>query len=443
MSLLTVENYVSVTSGMKSLAPEWQPTEKNLKANGMLAMYLGNEHNLGLPEDYENREWFESLLSHAWLDTKLPVGSAERENMLLVQRAIGYEFANERLLLQAFTRRSFREKGCFRGADYEVLELAGDSILAAVMYRILLRQYGHDLHDSNQGKIFLCACDEGTLSGLKQKYTSKDYLAGRCTAMGFDRFIRYGEQDDRSKPDAKEDVMEAILGAVAMDSGWDMSVLEDVTEKLLDVHLAANPSDEKTDDFDLLNAWWQKRFGVRPDYVTRRSTEPGEAAYECELRISLRDLDAERDWSDWLKKEDDFLLNRWIQGNELVLRSRQGSRSNARSVCAREGIHFLKQAGLYMNLKDTGIRPNIEEAIGQLQILSQRGYVGIAEYSFTDYEDYWECTCRVNSFWDSMDAESKKAAKKLAAFAVLIQIMRSAGLDDPEWDRMLEEAALE
>ena len=443
---LTIHNYQENTIGIASLAPEWQPTEKNLKANGMLAMWFEKGHQLSLPaEDEGSRRLFEQLLAYAWNDTKLPVGSPEREAILRIQAQIGYDFANERLLLQALTRRSYHQDDpMLRGADCEVLELVGDSVLSSCVYRILLRQYGHFSSRGEAGKLFFGGLDEGKLSRIKQRYTSKDFLAGRCAALGFDRFIRYGKDDDRSKPDAREDTMEAIIGAAAVDSEWDMAILEDVVEKLLDIHLTFDPWKEEEDDFDRLNGWWQKRFGSHPVYKTERSAEnapDGSALYTCELRFCLSALDSGRDWEAWMAgKEKDFLWRPDIWGDEVAFFSRRISRSEARTMCASAGIDFLKKAGIFMNLKDTGIRPNPEDAINQLQILHQRGYVGAAKYDFIDCDDGWECFCTVDTFQDGVDAAKKKDAKKLAAFAVLIMIMRSAGIDDAAWDQQLGDA---
>ena len=91
-----------------------------------------------------------------------------------------------------------------------------------------------------------------------------------------------------------------------------------------------------------------------------------------------------------------------------------------------------------MNLKDCGVTPRLDDAINQLQILHQRGYVGEARYEFIDGDDFWECTCTVDSFWEGIDARSKKESKKLAAYVVLIKIMISAGIDDAEWDKVFE-----
>lgn len=87
-----------------------------------------------------------------------------------------------------------------------------------------------------------------------------------------------------------------------------------------------------------------------------------------------------------------------------------------------------------MNLKDCGFEPKLEDSINQLQILHQRGFIGEVKYEFEDYDDRWECKCSVDSFWDGVEETSKKESKKKAAFAVLLQIFRSAGITNEKWD---------
>lgn len=443
VSKINLENYAARTAGMESLI--WEPTEKNLKANHMLQMYLGDEHNVA--ENFDggkerDEKTIEYLLAHAWNDTKLKPGSAERENMLVVQEAIGYSFANERLLLQAFTRRAFCVDAMLRGADYEVLELVGDSLMSVAVLKVILRQHARFLGRSDDGELFFCDYDEGDVSRIKQKYTSKDYLVCRCEALGFDKFIRYGKDDDQSKPDAKEDVMEAIVAAVAIDCEWDMDVVEDVVERILDIHLDFDPWDASRDHFDVLNSWWQRKFGVRPEYKVRKSDEKdpqGRALFECDLTFHLPDFD-DRDWDAWYAQIGDewYVPGHDRIDDDVVFHSRRISKSEARSICAEAGLAFIKAAGLFMNLKDCGFMPKLEDSINQLQILHQRGFIGEVKYDFSDYDDVWECKCSVDSFWDSVEGSSKKESKKKAAFAVLIQIFRSAGITDEAWDKVFE-----
>ena len=75
---ITQQNYTERTRNMPSLLPAWIPDERNLKANGMLKMYLGEEHNvvMGFDGNPHDERSIEHLLAHAWNDTKLKPGTA-------------------------------------------------------------------------------------------------------------------------------------------------------------------------------------------------------------------------------------------------------------------------------------------------------------------------------------------------------------------------------
>ena len=62
----------------------------------------------------------------------------------VVQNQIGYAFKNQKLLRQAFVRKSYSaENG---GENNEVLEFIGDTVLSAAVMRYLTTKYGNDLH---------------------------------------------------------------------------------------------------------------------------------------------------------------------------------------------------------------------------------------------------------------------------------------------------------
>lgn len=61
--------------------------------------------------------------------------------------------------------------------------------------KVFFRQHARFLGRSDEGNLYFCDYDEGDISRIKQKYTSKDYLSSRCTDLGFDKYIRYGKDD--------------------------------------------------------------------------------------------------------------------------------------------------------------------------------------------------------------------------------------------------------
>ena len=65
----------------------------------------------------------------------------------------------------------------------------------------------------------------------------------------------------------QEDLFEAIVGAVALDSDWDMDALSTVVERMLNPEFYfENGFGESIDYVGLLQQWYQKRYGQIPVY---------------------------------------------------------------------------------------------------------------------------------------------------------------------------------
>ena len=138
-----------------------------------------------------------------------------------VESAIGYHFNNKRLLKQAFFRSSFaHENG---RESNEVLEFVGDKVLDIAVIRILLEKYAK----SNNGEeFFKSSKQEGDLTKIKSSLVSTGYLADSFNDLDVEEFIYYGKSDLNNNAtdvtSVKEDVFEAIIGAIALDSNWDI-----------------------------------------------------------------------------------------------------------------------------------------------------------------------------------------------------------------------------
>ena len=150
----------------------------------------------------------------------------------LIRQALGYEFINENLLRQAFTRRAFALEYGLSGCSEE-LEFLGDSILNHVVTKELIRQLS-DVDNTHTDAPFRLdqGVTEGVLSKLRSEYVCKEQLAKRALALELDHLILYGTGEAPSDS-SREDAMEALIGAVAIDSGWNQDSIEGVVDKLL------------------------------------------------------------------------------------------------------------------------------------------------------------------------------------------------------------------
>lgn len=467
---ITVVNYEEFAKNMPSLDPEWKPTEAELKANKYLAYTLSttddkDSYRPGYePEPYD-MDFAEHLLLADWSCTKCVPGSDSQKIVRDIEEKIGYKFINEHLAMQALTRRSYTETVSRDSYEYEDLELLGDSILSTVFYRIVFHQYAFmgGKHTDDDGIQFCCDLNEGQLTKLKEKYTSKDYLVSRCEAYGFEKYIRFGKGDDPKSVNPREDIMEALIGAVTVDSGWDFEVLEGVVENILDIQLdedgvydSYGPEDAEELEayapigmgyFDRLNRWYEKNYHAKPVYKVSVKEEREErdqanlnsTIFSCSLVINdpsggrMNEFN-EFDRTDRETGEKEHYKIReftYLPDGNLLFTAEGRTRSRARSSAARSACLKISEEGYWLDLREIHIDLDPENSINQVQELYQKKYIEKTVYEVYEYDETpgsderWSCDCHSGMFDGEGFGETKVKAKKAAAAEMLKQIIKS------------------
>lgn len=332
-----------------------------------------------------------------------------------VERLISYHFEEPELLFQAFTRRSYSQEN--GGANNEVLEFVGDRVLDFYVTKILMDRYGYLNNDgefiTNKYKT------EGSLTEIKKKLVNKKMLAHRVDKMGIAEYLYMGKGDintnQQDEDSVKEDLFEAILGAIAIDSNWNTDDLENSVNFMLniDYYLEHGLNDE--DDYvGLIQQWNQKEHGEVPEYDF-------EELYNGTFRAYLF-LDTERG-----------NINYYADGD---------SKSEARAKVAEYAYYDLEENNeLFTILDELPEELTLENSINTLQELAQKGYFSMPEYHPSqeqvydrDGNPYWGCTCYIRSYEleETAYATSKKTAKKYAAYKCICNI---CGLRDEYEDK--------
>jgi ribonuclease-3 len=150
-----------------------------------------------------------------------------------VERSFGYVFAQPALCHAALTHRS-------AGAEHnERLEFLGDSILNCGVARLL-----YDAHPE---------ADEGALSRLRATLVSGETLAQIAGELGLGEHLRLGAGELKSggfrRASILADALEAILGAIFLDSGFDAAaavVARIIGPRMSDLPAADTLKDPKT-----------------------------------------------------------------------------------------------------------------------------------------------------------------------------------------------------
>jgi ribonuclease III len=122
-----------------------------------------------------------------------------------LESRLRYEFRNAELLRQALTHRSHS------ATHNERLEFLGDSVLNCAVAALLFQRFGK--------------LDEGDLSRVRANLVKQQSLYEIAQALNIADGLRLGEGELRSggfrRPSILADALEAIFGAIFLDSGFD------------------------------------------------------------------------------------------------------------------------------------------------------------------------------------------------------------------------------
>lgn len=155
-----------------------------------------------------------------------------------IEKVIGYAFNSKALLSQAFTRSSYAEEDRMhggKGLSNEQLEFFGDSVLNYVLVSSLSIE--HSVIDED-GNVHTRTQQE--LSNFVSFWSDKTILSTRMTELGLNKYLLLGKgdvkQDVGNNKSAKEDLFEAIIGAIWFDSNQDLKLITNLVYKLLDLN---------------------------------------------------------------------------------------------------------------------------------------------------------------------------------------------------------------
>jgi len=132
-------------------------------------------------------------------------GGGPAMNLELVQDKLGYRFADQELLGQALTHRSFGQP------NNERLEFLGDSVLNCAVAALLYEHFAK--------------LDEGDLSRVRANLVRQQALFEVAQRLELSQHLRLGEGERKSggfrRPSILADAFEALVGAIYLDGGFD------------------------------------------------------------------------------------------------------------------------------------------------------------------------------------------------------------------------------
>lgn len=175
-------------------------------------------------------------------------------------KTLGHEFANPELLRRALTHSSAKARTP-SARDYERLEFLGDRVLGLVVAEMVLERFPE--------------ANEGELARRYNRLVRKETCAKVAEAMNLGDHVimsaNEAKSGGRTKTTILGDACEAVLGALFLDSGF--NVTRDAIRRFWSVRLQ-DESVPLRDAKSALQEWAQGRGLRLPEYVVSERKGP-------------------------------------------------------------------------------------------------------------------------------------------------------------------------
>ncbi len=363
------------------------------------------------------------------------------EDLSFIQKQIGYEFKNKMLLQQAFIRRSYsQEHPNFK--NNEVLEFIGDKALDFIIVRALAEYYG----DYTKNDEYSSELKEGKLTEIKNQLVKGSMLASRINLFGFQDYLIMGKGDRHNNiqedSHVKEDLFEAIVGAVALDSDWDVEALDTAIGLMLDYEYYLDEGFSDSNNFTArIQQWCQKEHLAFPEYEFAETDRYGinqllrRTPYPVLYPNSYSGL--YHGASSNINSKEHFVCCLHLESIKQDFYASGNSKSESRMNAAESAYNFLKENDMLFTIHDEIEEPTLQKAVSQLHELAQKGYIAMPNYEFeenhnTNGNPIWTCECWIDGIDGSFanTSPSKKECKRKSAYEMLMFILGENTEDD-------------
>lgn len=204
-------------------------------------------------------------------------GRPVEDELARIQGELGYEFGDVGLLSLALTHRSFTNEQPGLKEDNQRLEFLGDAVLGLAIAETLMERCPD--------------VPEGRLTPLRAGLVSEAALAKLASRIELGEALRLGKGEEktlgRSRPSTLADAVEAVIGAVYLDGGYQEArrvILAWFGEDVDSAVEGKVPGDPKTVLQEALQA-----MGLAPQYRVVAEEGPDHAkVFEVEIAAGDR-----------------------------------------------------------------------------------------------------------------------------------------------------------
>ena len=226
-----------------------------------------------------------------------------------LDKKLGYTFKNSELLIHSFCHSSYvNEQIDSTLENNERLEFLGDAVLDLAISHILMLRF-KDAAEGDLSKFRATVVDEAGLYEVALRLGLGEYL-----------LLGKGEEQSRGreKPSILADTTEALIGAIYLDSGFDMAM--EIIKGLFSSLLERVGTEELVHDFkSLLQEYSQQSYKTLPRYRLIKETGP---AHDRSFQVALS-----------------------LKG-EVLAEGEGRSKKEAEQNAARVAFFYLKEGGM-------------------------------------------------------------------------------------------------
>jgi ribonuclease-3 len=189
---------------------------------------------------------------------------SEKKELKRLNKALGYTFKRQELLLNAFRHASYvNEQNDLDLEDNERLEFLGDAVLDLAISHLLMGRF-QDAREGDLSKYRAMVVDEAGLCQVAMDLNLGDYL-----------LLGKGEEQSggREKPSILANTTEAVIGALYLDAGFEktMRIIRRLSFRLVQ----RLGSDEMVQDFkSVLQEYTQQAHKALPRYQLVEESGP-------------------------------------------------------------------------------------------------------------------------------------------------------------------------
>ncbi|TEY03022.1 ribonuclease III [Campylobacter sp. US33a] len=193
----------------------------------------------------------------------------------LLEKNLHYEFKDKTLLTHALTHKSFKKP-----YSNERLEFLGDAVLDLVVGEYLFHKFKHDA-EGDLSKLRAALVNEKSFAKIALDLNLGDFL-----------FMSLAEENNggRAKPSILSDALEAIIGAIHLESGFEKA--KQIALYLVEKNYPQIDAKNLIKDYKTkLQEITQGSMGQTPEYETLRAFGPDhQKQFEIALKLEGKEI---------------------------------------------------------------------------------------------------------------------------------------------------------